>query len=105
MPSKKLAALEDKLTQAKATVAALAAEKTRVEAELRAEANKVIAKHADVLLAFAAHAFRDCEESRPYKSPNCPRCRLLSLKDGDTLPDSAEFTVTISFRDHDSSED
>ncbi len=95
--SDKLAALDKQIAEQRTKLVELNSQRAAVEKEQRKSNNFVILNSVDTLLLFAQHSFRDCEDSRPYKNPNCPRCRLIEAKSAGYIDDNEDWTVNIQF--------
>jgi hypothetical protein len=96
----KLAAIDKELNAARTKVTELLNQRKAVELEQRKAANLVVLANVDALLVFATHTFRDCDDARPYKNPNCPRCALLTAKADGYIPDDVSFNVSIQTETH-----
>jgi len=98
----KLATIDKELQAARTKVTELLNQRKAVELEQRKAANLVVLANVDALLVFATHTFKDCEDERSYKNPNCPRCALLTAKSDGYIPDEMSFNVSIQTESHES---
>lgn len=99
--SNKLADIDKEIATHRAKVTELIGQRRAVEKEQRQEANKVVLANVEALLCFASHSFKDCEDAKPYKNPNCPRCALLTAKEDGYISDDMSFTVNVGMEQHD----